>query len=115
MDMPQPLKTSSSIQEVLSSISSRFLFLIFFQKLTVFVEVQMKETPSEKKLLYLFLCASLLFPSTAGHIEVGLQQRGTGMNAVCPLPLLGRSQSLRGELLVVGLASQVALLHNPLE
>lgn len=60
----------------------------------------MKETPLQP--LYLFLCASLLFPSTAGHIEVGLQQRGTGMSRrMSPSPSGSEPVIERRELLVV--------------
>ena len=90
------LKNSSPIQEALTSISSRFLFLIFFSKAHCLrCRVQMKETPLQP--LYLFLCAAFLFPSTAGHIEVGLQQRGTGMSRhISPSPS-GSEPVMRGE------------------
>ena len=90
------LKNSSSIQEVLTSISPRFLLLIFFSKAhCLHRRIQIRETPLQP--LYLFLCASLLFPSTAGHIQVGLQQRGTGMSCHVFLSPSGSEPVMRGE------------------
>ena len=97
MDRPQPLlRTALQFRKFSPASHLDFFSFIFFSKAHCLrCRVQMKETPLQP--LYLFLCAAFLFPSTAGHIEVGLQQRGTGMSRhISPSPS-GSEPVMRGE------------------
>lgn len=114
MDRPQPLlRTALQFRKFSPASHLDFFSLFFFQKLTVFVVGY-----RWKKLLY-SPCTSfsvLLFSSLAqlATSRWDSSREGLGWAAIFPLPLLGRSQLWEARALGrPGLASQVALLHNP--